>query len=208
MGYCSPRPFLMQPQGFEATLAAMDSKTNACWHIFKRGFCRHGAECAKQHPVVQLPVRVVVENGQFDSCARVAGEFKQEVADLTMVVSAALGKCAYADKVEAFKDKDSQGWTIEVTLKQGMAMHKNYLLALAKTALYSATNNSGTVYIMGYAAKPFHPSARGVMAMLGSMQDESIACWDLYSKGACRHDRTCCFAHPECMEPFNIAVQA
>lgn len=208
MGYCSPKPFVMQPQGFEATLAAMETKMNACWHMFKRGFCRHGAECAKQHPAVELPVRVVVESAQFNSCARFVGDFKQEVADLTMAVISALGKCTYADKVEAFKDKDSEGWTIEVTLQQGMAMHKNYLLALAKTALYSATNNSGSVYIMGYAAKPFHLKSQGFMTLLGNMQDESAACWDLYSKGKCRHDRTCCFAHPECIVPLNVAVQA
>lgn len=207
MGYCSPKPFVMQPQGFEATLAAMESPVSACWHVFKKGFCRHGNECAKMHPVVEFPVRILVESIQFNSCSSFVSTFKQEVADLTMAVIASLGECNYTEKVEAFKDKDCQGWTIEVSLKQGSSMHKNYILTLAKSALYSATNNSTTVYIMGYAQKPFQPKSRGFVTLLGDMQDESVACWDFYSKGMCRHDCTCRWTHPECLVPINVALK-
>lgn len=207
MGYCSPKPFIMQPQGFEATLGAMESPVSACWHVFKKGFCRHGDVCAKMHPVVQQHVRVLVESVQLNSSSRFVSNFKQEVADLTMAVIASLGECSYTDKVEAFKDQDCQGWTIEVTLKADMSMHKNYILTIAKSALYSATNNSNTVYIMGYAAKPFQLKSRGFVTLLGDMQDESVACWDIYSKGMCRHDCACRWSHPECLVPINVAVK-
>lgn len=207
MGYCSAKPFVMQPQGFEATLAAMESPVTACWHVFKKGFCRHGNNCAKIHPVVEFPVRILVESVQFNASSRFVSNFKQEVADLTMAVIASLGECNYTEKVEAFKDKDCQGWTIEVTLKQSSSMHKNYILTLAKSALFSATNNSNTVYIMGYAQKPFQPKKRGFVTLLGDMQDESVACWDFYSKGMCRHDCSCRWVHPECLVPINVALK-
>lgn len=108
-GYCSPKPFVMKPQGFEAILSAMESPVTACWHIFKKGFCRHGNDCTKTHPAAEVPVRVVVESVQLNSCSRFISSFKQEVADLTMAVIASLGECEYTEKVEAFKDKDCQG---------------------------------------------------------------------------------------------------
>jgi hypothetical protein len=206
-GYCSPKPFVMKPQGFEATLAAMESPVTACWHIFKKGFCRHGGECSKMHPAAEVPVRVVVESVQLNSCSRFISAFKQEVADLTMAVIASLGEYDYTEKVEAFKDKDCQAWTIEVTTKQDASGQGDYALTMAKSALFNATNNSNTVYIMGYAAKPFMARSRGFVVMLGDMQDESVACWDLYSKGSCRHDCACRWQHPECLVPINVVVK-
>jgi hypothetical protein len=60
VGYCSPDPFTPIPSGFEATLGFMENATRACWHLFKKGSCRYGAGCSKQHPVGAMPVRVVL----------------------------------------------------------------------------------------------------------------------------------------------------
>lgn len=207
LGYCSPKPFVMKPQGFQATLAAMESPVSACWHIFKKGFCRHAHDCSKMHPVCEVPVCVIVEGVQFNSCTRSVSTFKQEVADLTMAVIASLGENDYTEKVEAFKDKDCQGWTIEVTTKKEAADHRNYILSVAKSALFSATNNSNSVYILGYASKPFISKSQGFLTMLGDMQDESAACWDLYSKATCRHECACRWQHPECLVPINVVVK-
>lgn len=207
LGYCSPKPFTMQPQGFEATLAAMESPVSACWHVFKKGFCRHGDQCSKSHPACEVPVRVLVESVEFNCSTSFLSVFKQEVANLTMAVIATLGECAYTDKVEAFKDKDCKGWTIEVVTKPDMMIHKDYLLTLAKSALFSSTDNSNSVYIMGYAAKPFMVKSQGFVTLLGDMQDESVACWDLYSKGVCKHDCACRWRHPECLVPINLVVK-
>lgn len=63
IGFCSPKPFEIRPYGFEAKLGVMKVAQAACWHIFKKGFCRHGADCSKQHPVYEVPVHVVIESG-------------------------------------------------------------------------------------------------------------------------------------------------
>lgn len=208
-GYAGPNPFTMKPQGFETTLAAMENARNACYHVFKKGFCRHGDECTKQHPVCKETVQVIVEHvSSSDSCgAQLMQAFRQEVAAIAMMVTATLGGCAYADKVEAFENKGCLGWTIEVTPKEEMKLQKECLLSLAKNALAGATRDSNTVYTMGYAAKPFFSKPDGFVTILGDMHDEAKACWDLYSKGFCTRDCNCRWQHPKCLMPFNIVVK-
>lgn len=207
MGYCAPKPFVMQPQGFQVSLGVMQNPKLACWHAFKKGFCRHGSDCCKEHPVFQTPLNVVVESAHFSSDTRFVGEFKQEIADLVMAVMGMLTECTYAERVEAVRNKDSQGWTIEVMPAEELATHKDYLLNLAKSALFSTTGASNTVYIMGYASKPFFSKSQGFMTILGDMQDEARACWDLYSKGFCSKDCACRWAHPECYMPLNVVIK-
>lgn len=208
MGYAAPQPFSARPQGFEATLGAMANATKACWHVFKKGFCRHGIDCCKEHPACQTRVHVLVESAQLNSSVRFVKEFSQEVADLAMSVTKTFRECAYVEAVESFQDSDDQGWRVEVTSREEDAAHKDYLLSIAKNALYTATNASKHVYIMGYAAKPFVPKSQGFVAMLGDMQDEAKACWNLYSKGTCQMDCACRWKHPECLLPINVVVKA
>lgn len=208
IGYCSPKPFTMQPQGFAATLGAMESPTAACWHIFKKGFCRHGDDCNKKHPVCKVPVQVLLESVQFDSpSTHLVRDFKQQVADLAMVVLATLKGSLHADTVEASKEKDDQGWKVEVVLKDSLMTHKEHMLSLAQEALFNATGTSKDVYILGYAAKPFVPKSHGFVTMLGNMRDEKKACWDLYAQGFCKRDCACCWEHPTCLTPVNVIVR-
>merc|ERR1719321_309369 len=130
MGYAGPKPFTLKPQGFEATLGVMENARSACYHVFKKGFCRHGSECSKNHPACQQTVQVVVENASLNSCPRFVKAFKQEVATLVMLVTAALGSCIYADEVEAYENKGERGWTIEVMPKEEIKQHKEYLVSL------------------------------------------------------------------------------
>lgn len=207
IGYCSPKPFVMQPRGFEATLGAMGSAQTACWHIFKKGFCRHGATCNKEHPACQVPVRVLVESAQFTACPQFEVHFRQQVADLAMAVTSTLRSCSYADQVKSFVDPDRQGWKIEVTTKEELSQHKEYLAALAKNVLFNGSNDSTTLYIMGYAVNPFITKMDGFVTVLGGMQDESQACWDLYSKGVCSRDCECRWEHPACLMPINVVFK-
>jgi len=207
MGYCGPKPFTAQPLGFQATLGIMESTRSACYHVFKKGFCRHGAECSKQHPSYQVPVHVLVESTQLKCTGRFAAAFKQEVADLAMALTVTIGGSTYAGNVEASKDRDSQGWTIEITPKEELKTHKDHLIALAKNILFNATTKSNAAYIMGYAAKPFISKSAGFVAVIADMQDESRACWDFYSKGMCTRDCQCCWEHPECLMPFNVIIK-
>jgi len=207
MGYCTPNPFSMRPQGFEATLGAMENAKSACWHVFKKGFCRHGDTCSKRHAACTMSVEVLVEGATFNAIPSFASAFKQEVADVTLAVTAGMESCTYADKVETFKDKSGQGWTIEVLPKEELKPHKEYLVSLAKNLIFSATSNSNNVYIMGYSAKPFMEKPQGFVTVLGAMQDESKACWDFYSKGACSRSCECRWEHAECLMPVNIVIK-
>jgi len=207
MGYCGPKPFIEQPQGFEATLGIMESARSACYHVFKKGFCRHGTECSKQHPANLVPVHVLVESAQLKSCTRFAAAFEQEVANLAMSVASTLGACTLTDKVEAFKDEGCQGWTIEITPQEELKPHKEYLIDVAKNALFNASSGSNTAYIMGYATKPFIAKAQGFLTMIGDMQDDTRACWDFYSKGICTRDCACRWEHPECLMPVNVVIK-
>jgi len=206
LGYCSPAPFSTRPQGFGATLVAMTNAKTACWHMFKKGFCRHGDGCDKQHPPLEVPVHVLVEGVQLDTCTRLAGAFKSQVAELALTVTTTLADSPYVETVKAFKI-DHQGWTIEMTPK-GVQDHKEHLLTLAKNALFSASSNSEILCIMGYAGKPFMENSRGIVTILGNMRDESKICWDMYMKGACScSGDQCRWEHPSCLMPINIVLQ-
>lgn len=208
MGYCGKDTFNMRAQGFEATLGAMRDAGSACWHIFKKGFCRHAADCSKQHPAFTVPVHVLVEGMQLNSCPRFADAFKQVVADLTQNVTSLLEESPYVEMVAAFKDGGYPGWTIEMTAKEELtAQNEEYLLTLAKNALFSASSDLEILYIMGYAVKPFTSKPHGFVTMIGDMQDESRVCWDMYSKGSCSRDCSCRWEHPECLMPINVVVK-
>jgi hypothetical protein len=207
MGYCGPKPFIDRPLGFQATLGIMESSRSACYHVFKKGFCRHGAACSKQHPSFQVPVHVLVESAQFDSCGHMAAAFKQETADIAMALTATLAGSSYSDKVEAFKNTGSQGWTVEVTPKEELKTHKDHLLTLAKTTLFGATNHLSTLQLMGHASKPFITKPQGFAAVMGAVKDESRTCWDFYSKGICTRGCQCKWNHPEFLMPIDVMIK-
>merc|ERR1719359_766511 len=99
MGY-TQRPFKDQAQGFGATLCEMHSAKTACWHVYKKGFCRHGDSCNKHHPSCLVPIHFVVETGKISPSAVVATEFKEQVADIALSVTAKLNRSPYAKQVE------------------------------------------------------------------------------------------------------------
>lgn len=210
MGYAEKtKAFNVRAQGFEATLGAMRSASSACWHVFKKGFCRHGKDCSKQHAACQVPVHVLVEGAQLDSNPRFASEFKQVVDNLALTVTSSLQASPYLEVVRAFQHRDQKGWTIEMTANEELTQDKEeYLLTLAKNALLGANSNAPNVYIMGLAAKPFTFKSHGFVTMIGDMQDEAKVCWDLYSRGSCsRSACDCRWGHPKCLMPINVLVK-
>lgn len=208
MGYCDSQPFSMRPQGFQATLCAMQNAATACWHMFKKGFCRHGDMCCKQHPIVEAPVHFLVEGVQVSPCARFAHSFKAQVADLALTVAAALAENPHVKDAKAIKDHESPGWTIEVMPEGELAGNQDYLLTLAKNVLFSGPGTPDHLCMIGYGAKPFVPKSCGFVVMIGEMHSQSRMCWDMYSRGFCsRAFGTCKFEHPECLMPVNIVVK-
>jgi hypothetical protein len=61
IGFRSPSAFIPTVSGFDVKYGAMGNAKAACWQIFKKGFCRHGDTCCKEHPVWEMPVRVLIE---------------------------------------------------------------------------------------------------------------------------------------------------
>jgi hypothetical protein len=207
MGYCSPKPFMPQPQGFEATLGVMESQKQACWHVFKKGFCQHGDDCCKQHPASQFKVHVVIEGASLTASADFVQDFKQEVAEVAMSVMAALEECAYSGRVEAVRNTNFQGWTIEVMPTEDVKLQEELLLTTARKAFFSATSSSSSAYIIGYAGKAFVPRSHGFLTILGDMQDEPRACWKCYGHGSCSKNSVCRWSHPECHIPISVVVK-
>jgi hypothetical protein len=61
MGFRSPSPFIPTLSGFDFKYGAMGNANAACWQVFKKGFCRHGDTCRKEHAVWEMPMRVLIE---------------------------------------------------------------------------------------------------------------------------------------------------
>jgi len=200
------RAFTREAQGFSAMYGAMENSRNACWHVFKKGFCKHGPDCCKEHPSCQVPVRVLVESTSLNGCPKFVGAFKQEVADLSMAVIVALQSCGFAEKVEAFKDKGCQGWTIEVTPKEEAQPHKDFLRGHAQNVLLSATAGLSLVWAIGHAEQPFLSKKDGFVTMLGAVTGETVPCSDLFDKGCCTR-RECRYAHPDCLMPLSFIIK-
>eukprot|EP00427_Karlodinium_veneficum_P021706 CAMPEP_0169100880 /NCGR_PEP_ID=MMETSP1015-20121227/21328_1 /TAXON_ID=342587 /ORGANISM="Karlodinium micrum, Strain CCMP2283" /LENGTH=448 /DNA_ID=CAMNT_0009161861 /DNA_START=136 /DNA_END=1482 /DNA_ORIENTATION=- len=208
MGFTSQKPSNACPMGFEATLGAMESATTACWHIFKKGFCRHGDDCRKQHPSCTMPIRILVETSQLHAPIPSICDFKLKVADFVHQVVSAVETSASCARVEATKKESSKCWTIELTPKADGRVNDEYLLSQVKSIMHTLSNNEQGVYMLGYAANPFVSCSTGCVVVLGDMVAETRACWDFYSKGLCRKGCDCKWEHPNCSMPINIMIKS
>mmetsp|Transcript_142045 Transcript_142045/g.247466 ORF Transcript_142045/g.247466 Transcript_142045/m.247466 type:complete len:461 (-) Transcript_142045:57-1439(-) len=207
MGYTGHNAFVPKPQGFQASLGAMANATNACWHVFKKGFCRHAYECCKQHPACLVPVNVFVDTTDYAEVQR-ARDFKQQVGDLVKGVASELSG-TFGTTAEASENKELEGWSVEIGVKPDeLATSSEYLLNIARNAIYCSADQSQSIYLMGYQTQPFIPSPYGFTATLGDMKDKSCACWDIYSRGSCHRDRMCRWQHPDYFVPVSVQVRA
>lgn len=206
MGFSAEKPFNQCPLGSEVFLAAMESAQTACWHVYKKGFCRHGDDCRKQHPTFKMPVRILVETSQLTAPIPSICDFKLQVADFVSNVVLAIEQSGACALVEA-KKEPSKCWTIEMTPKADGRVNEEYVLSVAKNLLHSQSSTNEGVYMLGYAAKPFMPRSNGCVVVLGDMVAETRACWDFYSKGSCRKGCACKWEHPKCSMPVNIVIK-
>jgi hypothetical protein len=196
VGFASPSAFFPKPQGFQCILGAMENARHACWHVFKKGFCRHGEACSKQHPVCEMPVRVLVETAHFGAPLAPISDFKLQVANLVASMVSSLEQNPHVSRVRAWKNMVSKCWTIELSPRHEGVAHQEHVVTLAKHAIFCATATSSTVCLTGDSAKLFVPKHKGFVATLGSAQPESRACRDFDSSGACRRHCTSQWEHP------------
>jgi len=192
MGHFAPQQFNIQPRSFTATLGVTESD-----------------DCHGQHPIWQVPVRVLIESHRLTPSPKVprkmVADFKRDVADVTNRVAAELGACLSTAHVGV--SADNAGWTIVVNTKDTEMLHKEYVLMLAQKALLDASQHEGNVCIIGSAANGFVPKVNGFVCMVGNMRDRSRTCWNLYSHGFCNKVNTCRRDHPGCLMPINVTVK-
>lgn len=87
-------------------------------------------------------------------------------------------------------------WSVCALVQPGNQLYTHSLLAVAKRALVTSVEQSATIYMLGYLAKPFADEANGFSVTLCGMEDEATACWDYYSQGFCYRGCACKWEHP------------
>jgi len=208
LGYNSPAvAFATKAQGFESRLGVMASPHRACWRSFKQGSCHHGATCCKEHPILEVPVRVFLEAAQFQLTAneQVVKHCNQEFASFLMMIISWLTNTSGLP-VSLF-DLGGEGWSIEIPILDEHSNLREHLLALARSAFTEASRKSKNVFLMGFGAKPFIPKPNGFVAMLGEMADSNWACWDVYKEGVCAREGACRWQHPQCLMPVSLVLK-
>jgi hypothetical protein len=59
-------PFQPTPGGFTVSLASMTNSKNACWDVYKKGFCPRGCACTWEHPGLVQNVTLTIEFTECD----------------------------------------------------------------------------------------------------------------------------------------------
>lgn len=60
---------------------------------------------------------------------------------------------------------------------------------------------------MGYTASPFRAKHHGFGGVLGLMNDERQACWDIYENGCCSRGLACRWQHPMSVKRLYVVVR-
>lgn len=80
IGFRSKSAFISTESGFDLTYGAMRDANAACWQLFKKGFCRYGDTCRREHSVWEMPVRVLIEAAPCEAQITTAGwDMKNEM---------------------------------------------------------------------------------------------------------------------------------
>jgi len=87
-------------------------------------------------------------------------------------------------------------WSIICRIREEDREHQDTILQHAKGHILCASQASDTLYLLGCHLDPFQPKQRGFGAVLVSMQDKNLACWDFYTTGKCARERKCRWQHP------------
>lgn len=101
-----------------------------------------------------------------------------------------------------------RGWTVTGYVEpEALKVYRPYLFDLAKQALLHAAEQSGKVFVLGFAADPFSPMPLGFGAALAEMNDEAAACWGSFAYGFCDSPSTCCKEHPRRRVGVHVALK-
>jgi len=87
-------------------------------------------------------------------------------------------------------------WSIIYRLRDQDMWCRDKVLELSQGYIQSAAKVSDVFHLLGCRRDPFRPKQKGFSALLGSMQDENVACWNLYDTGKCTKEDKCRWQHP------------
>jgi hypothetical protein len=176
MGYCSPQPFTVRPFGFEASLAAMENATKACWHVFKKGFCKHGLNCSKQHPIYTIPLRVFVQPSGFCAPPPLVSmnDPKFLIGGFVHSLATMLEHDARITGVQALGNHISNGWTLEVSLEAPSEEDQQDVLDTIQQQVLAITSSSCGIHIVEYAGRQFVQTSTEFAVLLGASMFDSL----------------------------------
>jgi len=199
--------FATKAQGFESQLAVMGNAHRACWRTFKEGFCASGAACGKEHPILEVPVRVFLEAAQIEYTAiePVVRFINQNFANCLMTIISMLTSSTGV-AVSLF-NLGGEGWSIEIPVLFEHSNLREQLLSLAQSAFMEASQQSKNVVVMRFGGMPFIPKSNGFVCMFGDMSNPHQACWDVYRDGVCSRKGACGWQHPQCLVPVNVVLK-
>lgn len=183
MGYCA-RAFLEHPWGVEASVGAMENATRACWHVFKKGHCRHEVNCSKQHPIHTATVRIIIECAPVERRPTLVPDFKLLLAGLVHTVRLALERNPSVTSARATEDIVSNSWTIEL---RGALQKQDFLLEMARIDLLNVVNSSKAVRIIEHAGQAVTYRKHSFVVVLSE-------------SGLCHLDQA------SCLVPINVVV--
>lgn len=89
------------------------------------------------------------------------------------------------------------GWTVGAKIRKDDFHCKEMVLTKAKEAFLMAAEASESVYLLGYAARPFVSTPVGFSARFASVQNSHKACWGMLQTGFCQFGNNCHWQHPE-----------
>lgn len=119
----------------------------------------------------------------------------------SLLAAGAMVKCVETSEA-------ARGWTLTAYVQPvALKVHRPSLLTLAQEALLRAAEQSGKVFVLGYAANPFSPVPLGVGAAMAEMQDRRTACGSSFCQGFCDSPGTCCRDHPRHRTGVHIVLK-
>jgi len=103
--------------------------------------------------------------------------------------------------------RERRVWSIICRILEEDIEHQDTILQHAKGHILCASQASDAFHLLGSNLDPFQPKQRGFGAVLASMQDKNLACWDFFATGNCARERKCRWQHPRSKHRLVVVIK-
>jgi len=157
----------------------------------------------------QSPSTCVMEPVAEDEGPPKGDAFHNEVLVVATEVGQLLQELECAPEMQTRISGATGDTTVTLTLAIGLEHQgsADQLVESAKTTLYSRTNRSRGVCLLGYKKHPFDATPTGFTARVGSVCRKRQACRQFFAGGACKYGKECWWAHAESTCLINVTVE-